>query len=421
MNATHTTNAISHHLMNLNGNLSPASATLAQDAPPGGWPVPRSMYVHVPFCRQRCGYCNFSVLAGRDELQDRFLDAIDRELISIQRRSDQPISLDTLYLGGGTPTQLTLPRLQRLLTILNQHVCLSSQPEITCEANPEDICDETLELLCAAGVNRLSLGVQSFNDAKLNTLQRSHGGEQAIAAIKLASQYISNLSIDLIFAAPGETLSDWQQDLHTAIELPVQHLSTYSLTYEKGTEFWSRRRRGALQVVSEDTDIAMYESSRRMLREAGFQHYEISSFAKPGSRSRHNSVYWNGHGWYAIGPSAACFVGGDRNVNHRSPTTYIKRMLEHGDAVAERERIPLEQHAREIAAFGIRQIDGIDLGQINERVGYDFAASIAGQIEPYVQNGVLVRWQDHDRRRDHIQLTEHGLLFADAVEYAILE
>ncbi len=380
------------------------------------------MYVHVPFCRHRCGYCNFSVLAGRDELQDRFLDAVEIELDGIQQRlSQDSIPLDTLYLGGGTPTQLTSSRLRRLLAILNQRTSLSTNAEFTCEANPEDVDSETLEILRAAGVNRLSLGVQSFNDTKLKTLQRSHSGEQAIAAIELASQWINNISIDLIFAAPGETLTQWQQDLRTAIELPVQHVSTYSLTYEKGTEFWSRRRRGALQVVSEDTDIAMYESSRRMLSEAGYQHYEISSFAKPGARSRHNSVYWNGHGWYAIGPSAACFVGGDRNVNHRSPTTYIKRMLQHGDAVAERERIPLDQHAREIAAFGIRQIDGIDLFQINERVGYDFAATIATRIEPYLQNGVLVRRQDPARRRDHIELTEHGLLFADAVEYAILE
>mgnify|MGYP003111386487 CR=1 FL=1 len=405
------------------------------DFPPGGWPVPRSLYLHVPFCRHRCGYCNFSVLAGRDDLQDRFLDAIEIELAEIQRSSSNgtagagatvsgdswsrrptagPIRLDTLYLGGGTPTELTPPRLERLFSILSERVLLSSDAEFTCEANPEDLTTETLAQLAAGGVNRLSLGVQSFHDAKLKMLQRSHAGDQAIAAVRRASSLIENISIDLIFAAPGETLADWQQDLDTVIKLPIEHLSTYSLTYEKGTEFWSRRRRGTLQPVSEETDIEMYSATRHMLAGAGFQHYEISSFAKPGARSRHNSVYWNGYGWYAVGPSAARFVGGRRDVNHRSPTTYLKQVLADGNAIADRETISLDQHARELAAFGIRQIEGIDLQLINQRVGYDFAVTIQDVIERFVQTDTLVR------RGDHIRLTEYGLLFADMVESQIL-
>ncbi|MCM2374048.1 radical SAM family heme chaperone HemW [Aporhodopirellula aestuarii] len=391
-------------------------AKLPTDAPPGGWPKPRALYLHVPFCRHRCGYCNFSVLAGRDDLQDRFLNAVEIELrrIRSEHYGDDRIELETLYLGGGTPTQLTLPRLQRLLGCLSEHVTLSSDYEMTCEANPEDVNPETLAVLSDAGVNRLSLGVQSFHNEKLETLQRSHRGEEAVAAIQLASDSIKNISIDLIFAVPGETLAQWQDDLSTALSLPIRHVSTYSLTYEKGTQFWSQRRRGGLTPIDEDTDIKMYRWSRKLLGEAGFEHYEISSFAKPRSRSRHNAVYWNGHGWFAVGPSAARFVDGQRDVNHRSPTTYIKRMIEQGEATAECERISLDQHAREIAAFGIRQIDGIDLSEIDRRVGYEFSALIRPTLDSFEKSGIL-------RRRDnHVRLTARGLLFADTVESEIL-
>ncbi|EMI52857.1 radical SAM family heme chaperone HemW [Rhodopirellula sallentina] len=386
-------------------------------SPPGGWPTPRSLYLHVPFCRHRCGYCNFSVLAGRDDLQDRFLDAIESEVRGVRARtgSESPLLLDTLYLGGGTPTQLTDARLQRLMRILRENVTLSPGAEFTCEANPEDVDVTVLSRLKEAGVNRISLGVQSFHDSKLQTLQRSHSRDHAIGAIELAAKWIGNVTIDLIFAVPGETLADWRQDLECAVSLPIRHVSTYSLTYEKGTQFWSRRKRGGLTPVDEAVDIRMYRASRQVLGDACFDHYEISSFAMPGYRSQHNSVYWNGYGWYALGPGAARFVEGRRHVNHRSPTTYIKRMLETGDATAEHESISLEQHAREIAAFGIRQIDGIDLAEVDRRVGYEFSRTIESVLESCEQSKWLCR------NGSHVKLTSRGLLFADSVESMILQ
>lgn len=384
-------------------------------SPPGGWPVPRSLYVHVPFCRHRCGYCNFSVIANRDDLQDRFLDAIEIELQAIGSSSATPIPLDTLYLGGGTPTQLTNGRLKRLLDLLGQHTSLSRETEFTAEANPEDINDEVLSVLVDGGVNRVSLGVQSFDDKKLKVLQRGHSRDQAIRSTEAASHRIGNVSIDLIFGAPEETSQQWNQELEVAASLPIEHLSTYSLTYEKGTEFWSRRRRGELHEVSEDEDVDMYEACPQRLGRSGFEHYEISSFAKPGSRSRHNSAYWNGHTWYAIGPGAARFVDGSRHVNHRSPTTYIKRMLSDGDATIETEPISLEQHAAELAAFGIRQIDGIDLSELNRRVGFDYRRSLFPIIDEFIQSGLL------ELEGDRIYLSRRGLLLADMVEMRILE
>lgn len=383
--------------------------------PPGGWPLPRSLYVHVPFCRHRCGYCNFSVIAGRDDLQDRFLDAIEIELQTIAKARSIPIALDTLYLGGGTPTELTDGRLERLLDLLDQHTELSGTAEFTAEANPEDINEEVLSVLAHGGVNRISLGVQSFNDSKLKILQRGHTHEQAIESTQAASDRIGNVSIDLIFGAPDETADQWKDELDLAASLPIQHVSTYSLTYEKGTEFWSRRRRGELLEVSEDADIAMYQACPKRLRQAGFEHYEISSFAKPGYRSRHNSAYWNGHTWYAIGPGAARFVDGSRDVNHRSPTTYIKQMLAGGSATIETEPISLEQHAAELAAFGIRQIEGIDLSELNNRVGFDYSKKLRPIIEGFVSSGLL------HLSGTRIRLSQRGLLLADMVETRILE
>ena len=268
------------------------------------WPTPRAAYIHVPFCRHRCGYCNFSVVADRDDLIERYLKAVDSEL----RILDRPV-VDTLFIGGGTPTHFDLTTLDRFLSIVSQRFQLTTAGEWTMEANPEDITSEKLALLADHGVNRVSLGVQSFNSTKLALLERGHSPQVAMKAVELAAEAVGNVSIDLIFAAPGETLADWQADLDLAIKLPLQHLSTYALTFEKGTRFWSRRERGDLQSPTETSEVDMYQLARQVLDDSRFRHYEISSFAKSDARCRHNLAYWQGCGWYAAGPGAARFVG----------------------------------------------------------------------------------------------------------------
>src|SRR6056297_3124129 len=252
--------------------------------PPGGWPQPRSAYVHVPFCRHRCGYCNFSVVANHDDLIDRFLGAIDHELDGIVRRAGGPPRLETLFIGGGTPTHLPPEALRRFLNLLRRRFVLDGSAEWSVEANPEDISRETLSLLAEARLQRISLGVQSFNDNKLAVLQRSHRGASAESVIRQTAETIGNVSIDLIFAAPDETLDDWRRDLETALRLPITHVSTYALTFEKGTTFWNRRLRGDLRAADEGLELAMYDSARDTLAAGGFEHYEISNFARPGRR-----------------------------------------------------------------------------------------------------------------------------------------
>ncbi len=253
------------------------------------WPMPRSAYIHVPFCRHRCGYCNFSVVADRDDLFDRYLAAIDRELATL----DRPL-VQTVFIGGGTPTHLTTPSLSRLLSIVRTRFRFEECVEFSTEANPEDITAEKLDCLVQHGVNRISLGVQSFNDEKLKLLQRGHTGDRAVENINAAASRIENVSIDLIFSAPGETLLQWEQDLRTAFSLPIQHLSTYALTFEKGTSFWSRLSRGDLSLGDEAVEVEMYQAARRMTAEAGLSHYEVSNFARDGRRCRHNLSYWDG-------------------------------------------------------------------------------------------------------------------------------
>ncbi len=376
--------------------------------------IPRSAYVHVPFCRHRCGYCNFSVVANRDDLIGRFLNAIDRELEWIGHQAGETAPLETLFIGGGTPTHLPPEALRRFLNLLRQRFVLGERIEWSVEANPEDISRETLSLLADAGVNRISLGVQSFHDGKLALLQRSHSGASAAAVIREAAETIGNVSIDLIFAAPDETLDDWRADLETALSLPIEHVSTYALTFEKGTTFWNRRLRGELHCVDENLELAMYDLARDSLSGGGFEHYEISNFAKPGQRCRHNLAYWQGKQWYAAGPGAAAFLDGCRSVNHRSTTTYLKRVEAGQSPIAESEPISGEQTVREAAAFGVRMIEGVNLEQIAATTAIDVESLLADPLQRLQAMGLI------DRQAGSIKLTPRGIHFADTVAAELL-
>lgn len=375
------------------------------------WPRPRSAYVHVPFCRHRCGYCNFSILPGRLDVADQYLQAIQAELDQL----DQPAPIDTLFIGGGTPTRLPLDQLSQLFRMVAERLPLAAGGECTVEANPEDIDRRLLDGLRDHGVNRISLGVQSFADTKLQQLERGHNRDSATNAIQLAAEVIGNVSIDLIFSAPGETPAAWRDDLQHALTLPIQHLSCYALTYEKGTPFWSRRLKGQLTPTGEESELEMYQDTLRLTAQAGWEHYEISNFARPGFRCAHNQAYWRGAGWYAFGPAAARFVQGRREVNHRSPTTYIRRLRGGQSVIAESEPLTLQQFACERAAFGIRMLDGVDLHAIALDTGVDVQQLRREEIAACQQAGWL-----ESPAGGHWRLTPAGLLMADSVAAAFL-
>ncbi len=254
--------------------LHPISPTFRPTARAG-----RSLYVHVPFCRHRCGYCNFTLVAGREDLIDRFLNAIEREMHWLQGKHE----VSTVFLGGGTPSHLNRNQLLRLSQVIRSRFEFSDECEFSVECNPNDLDDTRADAFSEMGVNRISLGAQSFDWEKLQILERSHTADDIRAAVALARKFARSVSLDLIFAAPGETHEGWVADLEQAVALSPDHISTYELTYEKGTSFWARRLKGQLEQADEERRADMYLAAIELLDRSGLQHYEISSFAAGGT------------------------------------------------------------------------------------------------------------------------------------------
>lgn len=366
---------------------------------------PRSAYIHVPFCTHRCGYCNFTVIAGRDDLTGAYLEAIEKELAQL----GQPQEVDTLFLGGGTPTHLSPPELEQLLSLATTWFPLAPGAELSVEANPIDITPEKAEVLESAGVNRVSLGVQSFRSDKLKLLERDHDRAQVEAAAELLLPRIPNLSFDLIFAAPGETLAQWEDDLESAIELGPTHISTYGLTFEKGTTFWNRLHHDQLHEVDEELQREMYLAGIACLTEAGLQHYEVSNFSLPNYESRHNMQYWLGKRYFAAGPGASRHVGMIRETNHRSTTAYIRRMQQGSSPVAEHEELTLQMKAREQLVFGLRMLGGIHIPTFQKDTGMTPWELCGTKIDQFLQLELL------NYSYERLRLTREGLLLADTI------
>ncbi len=371
---------------------------------------PRAAYLHVPFCAHRCGYCDFTLLAGRDDLAGEYLRAMEVELRSLER----PREVDTLFFGGGTPTHLTPDELARLLDLAREWFRLTPSGEFSVEANPAALTDEKLRLLADAGVNRVSLGVQSFDEGLLKLLERDHRESDILDAVARLQERFENVSLDLIFALPGQTLAHWRETLRRAIELRPTHLSTYGLTFEKGTAFWSRREKGAIQQLPNELERDMYAAAMDDLAAAGFEQYEISNFARPGFRCRHNQTYWRALPYFGFGPGAARYVGGRRENNHRSTTTWIKRVLGGQSGVAMSEELVPEHRAREAIVLGLRQLDGIRRDEFRMLTGFDLD-SLAG--ETITREVAAGRIEDFG---DGIRITQEGRFFADPVMIAFL-
>lgn len=366
---------------------------------------PRAAYVHVPFCRHRCGYCNFTLVAGRDDLVGDYMRAIELELA----RLESPREIDTLYFGGGTPTHLEPKQFRELASVVLHWHPLADAYEWTVEANPADIGPLMTETLSGLGVTRLSLGGQSFRSEKLRLLERDHDAADIRHAVALARREGMQVALDLIFATPGETLDEWAADAKAAIALEPDHISTYGLTFERGAMFWGRRLRGELAEIDEGLQRDMYALAIDRLTAAGYEHYEVSNFARPGCRSRHNQVYWSGDGYFAAGPGAARYVDGVRESNHRSTTTYLKCVLSGESPVAEREELSPEARGRELLVFGLRRIDGVSRCDFIERSGYEIEDLVAAPLRKFVGLGLLA--DDGER----IRLTREGLFVSDAI------
>ena len=367
--------------------------------------TPRSAYIHVPFCRHHCGYCNFTLVAGRDDLIAAYLEALAKELSWLEEAHE----VDTLFFGGGTPTHLPPKELTQLLDLAKRWFPLAPGYELSVEANPIDLDDARCDVLRQGGVTRISLGVQSFRAEKLQALERDHRQPEVLAAYENARGFAQSVSLDLIFAAPGETLEEWGQDLESALTLQPDHISTYGLTFERGTSFWGRLIRGQLSRAEEETEGQMYELAIDLLTSAGYEHYEVSNFARPGHRCRHNEAYWTGRPYFAAGPGAARYIAGRREMNHRSTTMYIQRVLTGQSPVAESEELSPEDHARERLVFALRRLEGISLAEFGQETGYSVEMLVGLPLEKFLAQGLFVR------TGDNLRLTRRGLLVSDAL------
>lgn len=372
---------------------------------PSAPPPPRSAYIHVPFCKFRCGYCDFAIVADRDDLVGTYLQTLATELSWL----GAPREVDTLYFGGGTPSHLDPASLTALCEIAKRWHPLAQGYEWTVEANPESLTADRVAVLSAQGATRLSLGVQSLDDAKLRALERNHSRHDVVRAMDLARAAGMQVSVDLMFAAPGETLEQWRRDLAAAIELQPDHISTYGLTWEPGAAFTARRDKGLLRPLDEELERAMYSQAIERLTDAGFEHYEVSNFALAGRRSRHNEVYWAGSEYFAAGPGAARYVDGVRSTNHRSTTTYLKRVQTGVSAIFEQEELAPEQRARELLVLGLRRLEGVQRSTFAMKSGFEMDQLAGRAIGKFVELGLL---SDDGSR---VKLTREGLFVSDAL------
>ncbi|HEX6812581.1 MAG TPA: radical SAM family heme chaperone HemW [Planctomycetota bacterium] len=366
-----------------------------------------SLYVHVPFCVVKCGYCDFnSYVVDDHSVHDRFLDALDAELRRCWR-GDVPVSI---FVGGGTPSLLEPERLQRLFSMLASHVPLRECREVTMEANPESLTLEKAQLARAAGVTRISIGVQSFHAHHLRFLDRAHSAERAEAAFALLrAAGFTNISLDLMFGIPGETRAEWSADLERALALQPDHVSCYNLTFEPGTRLHRDLQRGQVKPNDQEDDRAMFLHTRERLAAAGFTAYEVSNFAGRGGPCLHNDHYWLQGDYTGVGPGAASHRRGVRTTNLKAVEAWAEASLAGEPCAASGETLRPKQRASEAVWLGIRRADGIDLQAIEARLEVPLRRLFAAVTETHERTG----WVRFDGSR--LQLTPSGLLMADSV------
>lgn len=374
-------------------------------ASPNADSAPRALYIHVPFCIHRCGYCDFTLVANKDDLIPSYLTALEREL----QQQSEVFEVDTVFVGGGTPSQLSAEQLNQLFASISRHFTFAQDAEVTMEANPDGLNQDKLQAIADMGVNRLSLGVQSFDQQILTTLERQHSPESASEVLSMAVRVFDNVSLDLIFGVPGQSEQTWEETLRVATQLPLQHLSTYGLTFEKGTEFFSRQLKGDLQRVPEETERSMYASAMSALKEADYQHYEISNFARLHRECRHNMVYWNADEYFAFGPGAARYINGVRSTNARSVTRWLNSWLRGRPALQETERLTDDEKVREAMFLGLRKLVGIGIAEFEQRWHVDPRNVDRPAFAANTDHGLL------EVDRGFLRLTKEGQFLADSV------
>ena len=365
------------------------------------------IYLHIPFCKKACHYCNFHFSTSLRQKND-FTGALLKEMV-LQQNYLRGEAINTIYLGGGTPSLLEQEELEMILGRLRGLFTIHPDAEYTLEANPDDITPAKLAAWRQAGINRLSIGIQSFFEEDLQWMNRAHNAQQAETCIRLAQEAgFHNLTIDLIYGTPGLTDARWHENVQKALALHVPHLSCYALTVEPGTALQKMIEQHKKEAVEEEKQARHFTGLMQWMQEAGYEHYEISNFAKPGFRSRHNTAYWQGTPYLGLGPSAHSFNGGARQWNIANNALYIQS-LQNGTVPFEAEVLNAAQRLNEYIMISLRTAEGIDLNRLEKEFGPEALNAVQASLQPYLQNNRCVI------KEQRVMLTKEGKLFADGI------
>ncbi|MBL19864.1 MAG: coproporphyrinogen III oxidase [Flavobacteriaceae bacterium] len=343
------------------------------------------IYLHIPFCREACHYCNFHFSTSANYTYE-MVAALKNEIALRKEEAQAPI--ETIYFGGGTPSMLTAAQISLLIAEVYVQFSVAPSPEITLEANPDDLSPAYLKALKEAGINRLSIGIQSFHDKELTLMNRAHNSKQAVQAVIWAQELFKNISIDLLFGTPHTTFAYWQKNLETALKLDVPHISSYALTLEPKTALEHFVSKGIVSLLDDSDVEAQFLHLVDSLTQAGYEHYELSSFGKPGFRSLNNTAYWQGKPYLGIGPSAHGFDGENRYWNVSNNAAYIKKVTA-GEMPQTIEKLSVIDKFNEAIMIGLRACWGVSLEQLEAQLGIHYRNHLEQQSAHFINRGLL--------------------------------
>ncbi|AYA77085.1 oxygen-independent coproporphyrinogen III oxidase [Bacillus sp. Y1] len=369
----------------------------------------KAAYIHIPFCEHICHYCDFNKVFLKGQPVDEYLDALEEEIrLTLEKHPAEP--LHSVFVGGGTPTSLTEKQLQRLLFSIKKYLPLEQNAEFTFEANPGDLSDEKFRVLFEGGVNRLSFGVQTFDNQLLKEIGRTHRAEDVFASIEKAKKVgFENISVDLIYSLPNQTLDSFKETLQTALSLDIQHYSGYSLIIEPKTVFYNQMRKGKLPVPGEDAEAEMYSLLMEQMQLAGFQQYEISNFALPGHESKHNLTYWNNEEYYGFGAGSHSYVAGERIANHGPLKKYMDPIWNGTLPSHNIHKVENNEKWEEEMFLGLRKMEGISVDHFIQKFGVDPLSLFKNEIDS-LQSRDLISFQE-----GKIALTKKGRFLGNEV------
>lgn len=374
------------------------------------------IYIHIPFCESKCGYCDFYSITNLNYIE-HFLKCLREEIEIYSDEIDRKEIFDTIYIGGGTPSILEDEQIESILNILHKKFCIIADAEVTLEMNPGTINQNRLQELLNTGINRLSIGVQSFNESDLKFLGRIHTAEEALNSIKNGRKAgFENISIDLIYALSTQTLLKWKNVLNTAINLNPEHISAYNLTIEKGTPFDDLKRKGELKLLSESQEKEFFNCTDTILKKAGYQHYEISNFAlNENYISKHNSKYWIHYNYLGLGPSAHSFWGNKRWSNYKSIEKYITELKKGIKPITFMESLNQKDLEFEHIFLSLRTYRGLEFKKFSKKFNLDFKSKYKSILSKLVKESYV------EIDATHIKLTNKGMLLYDEILPSFIE